>query len=124
MRKVFPMLLLLLTVTLTSFSQEINELDFLTSSKWLVESIQIGDEAQNHSEENSWMYFNSDGTYKIVMSNDEKSGVWKFDEENKAIQFVEENNLTKSFKIITLNEKDFLFSATEGDLMYTMRFKR
>jgi hypothetical protein len=121
--KVFSVFTFLLASTLT-YSQEINELEFLTSDKWLVESVQIGDEIQDYSEENSWMEFNSDGTYQIMMSNNEKNGAWKFDEESKQIKFIEDKSLTDGFTIITLNEKEFLFSATEGGLTYTMRLKR
>ncbi|QXP74104.1 hypothetical protein H0I31_10105 [Tenacibaculum sp. AHE15PA] len=124
MRKVFPMLLLLLSVVTTSFSQEINELDFLTSGKWQVESVQIGDEIQNYSDDNSWMVFYKDGKYQVVMNNDEKNGNWKFEEVTKSIKFEGDESLVDGLKIKQLNNKELLFSATEGDIVYTMKLRK
>jgi hypothetical protein len=125
MKKVFPMLLLLLSVTSISFSQEINELNFLTSGKWLVESVKIGEETQNYSEEDaSWMVFHSDGKYQVMMNNNEKQGVWKFEELTKVIKFEGDESLVNGLKVELLNDKELLFSATEGDIVYTMKLKK
>ncbi|MCT4699412.1 hypothetical protein [Tenacibaculum haliotis] len=124
MRKVFPVLLLLLSVTVSSFSQEINEVEFLTSGKWQVESVQIGEEIQEFSENNSWMVFHADGKYEVVMSNNEKNGNWKFEEATKVIKFEEDENLANGLKIELLTKKELLFSATEGDVVYTMKLRR
>ncbi|WP_422091542.1 hypothetical protein [Tenacibaculum ovolyticum] len=124
MKKVFPILLLLLSVTSLSFSQEINELNFLTSGKWLVESVQIGEEIENYSEDASWMVFHSDGKYQVVMNNNEKKGVWKFEELTKVIKFEGDESLANGLKVELLNDKELLFSATEGDVVYTMKLKK
>lgn len=124
MKKVFPILLLLLSVTSLSFSQEINELNFLTSGKWLVESVQIGEEIENYSEDASWMVFHSDGKYQVVMNNNEKQGVWKFEELTKVIKFEGDESLANGLKVELLNDKELLFSATEGDVVYTMKLKK
>ena len=124
MRKVFPMLLMLICVVTSSFSQEINELDFLTSGKWQVESVQIGEEVQNYSNDNSWMVFHADGKYQVVMSDDERSGNWKFEEATKVIKFEEDESLFEGLKIELLNKKELLFSATEGDIVYTMKLRK
>ncbi len=124
MRKVFPMLLLLLSVVATSFSQEINELDFLTSGKWQVESVQIGDEIQSYSDNNNWMVFHKDGKYQVVMSDEEKNGNWKFEETTKSIKFEGDESLINGLKIKLLNDKELLFSASEGDIVYTMKLRK
>ena len=124
MKKVFPILLLLLTFVATSFSQEINELDFLTSGKWQVESVQIGDEIQSYSDDNSWMVFHKDGKYQVVMNNDEKNGNWKFEEATKSIKFEGDESLIDGLKIKLLNDKELLFSASEGDVVYTMKLRK
>ncbi|PKH51491.1 hypothetical protein CXF68_12705 [Tenacibaculum sp. Bg11-29] len=124
MKKVFPILLLLLSVTSLSFSQEINELNFLTSGKWLVESVQIGEEIQSYSEDASWMVFHSDGKYQVVMNNNEKQGIWKFEELTKVIKFEGDESLVNGLKVELLNDKELLFSATEGDVVYTMKLKK
>ncbi|CAM1367112.1 hypothetical protein [Tenacibaculum soleae] len=124
MRKVFSLFLLLLSVTISSFSQQVNELDFLTSGKWQVESIQIGEELQEFSENNNWMIFHADGKYQVVMNNSEKRGNWKLEEASKVIKFEEDENLANGLKIELLNKKELLFSATEGDIVYTMKLKR
>ncbi len=121
--KVFSIFTFLLASTLT-YSQEINELDFLTSGKWQLESVQIGEEVQDFSEDNSWMSFQADGQYQIVMSNNEKKGTWKFDEEKKAIKIEGDESLAKGLKIELLNNKELLFSATEGDIVYTMKLRK
>lgn len=121
--KVFSIFTFLLASTLT-YSQEINELDFLTSGKWQLESVQIGEEVQDFSKDNSWMSFQADGQYQIVMSNNEKKGTWKFDEEKKAIKIEGDESLAKGLKIELLNNKELLFSATEGDIVYTMKLRK
>ena len=121
--KVFSIFTFLLASTLT-YSQEINELDFLTSGKWQLESVQIGEEVQDFSKDNNWMSFQADGQYQIVMSNNEKKGTWKFDEEKKAIKIEGDESLAKGLKIELLNNKELLFSATEGDVVYTMKLKK
>ncbi len=121
--KVFSIFTFLLASTLT-YSQEINELDFLTSGKWQLESVQIGEEVQNFSKDNSWMSFKTDGQYQIVMSNNEKQGAWKFDENKKSIKFEGDESLAKGLKIELLNNKELLFSAKEGDIVYTMKLKK
>ncbi|MGB1043313.1 MAG: lipocalin family protein [Tenacibaculum sp.] len=121
--KVFSIFTFLLASTLT-YSQEINELDFLTSGKWQLESVQIGDEVQDFSKDNSWMSFKADGQYQIVMSNNQKQGTWTFDENKKAIKIEGDKELVKGLKIELLNNKELLFSATEGDLVYTMKLRK
>ena len=121
--KVFSIFTFLLASTVT-FSQEINELDFLTSGKWFLESVQIGDQTQEFSKGNSWMAFHADGKYEIMMSENEQKGNWKFDENEKAIQFQDAENLVAGFKIKTLNENQLFVVASEGDVAYTMKLKR
>ncbi len=121
--KVISVFVLLITSTL-SYSQEINELEFLTSGKWHLESVQIGDEIQKYPKESSWMIFKSEGTYQIMMSNNEKVGKWKLDEAKKSIKFEEDESLAKGLKIELLNDKELLFSATQGDIVYTMKLKK
>lgn len=119
MKKVLTFFVLIFSVTLC-FSQEINEVDFLTSGKWNLQSIQIGDETQDFSKESSWMVFHADGKYQIKMSENTKNGNWKFDENEKAIQFHDEENEMAGFKIKMLNQKQLLVIASEGDVAYTM----
>lgn len=121
--KVFSIFSLLLISTVT-YAQEINEVDFLTSGKWFLESVQIGEETQEFSKGNSWMVFHADGKYEIMMSENEQKGNWKFDENEKAIQFQDNENLAAGFKIQTLNKKQLLVVASEGDLAYTMKLTK
>lgn len=124
MKKVIAVLVLILSFTSVSYSQEINELDFLTSGKWFVESVQIGEEIQEFSQNDNWMIFHADGKYQVVMRNDKKNGLWKFDESDKVIKLEEEESSATGLKIEILNEKKLLFSATDGDVTYSMKLKR
>ncbi|WP_299157446.1 hypothetical protein [uncultured Tenacibaculum sp.] len=124
MKKVIAVLVLILSFTSVSYSQEINELDFLTSGKWFVESVQIGEEIQEFYQNNSWMIFHADGKYQVVMGNNKKNGLWKFDEEHKVIKLEEEESTVTGLKIEILNETKLLFSATDGDMAYSMKLKK
>ncbi len=125
MRKLSLALLLFLSVTSISFSQEINELDFLTSGKWLVESVQIGEEVQEFPENSSWMIFHADGKYEVMMSDNEKKGNWKLEETTKVIRFEgDDGDLGGGLKIELLNKKELLFSATESEIVYTMKLRK
>ena len=122
--KVFSIFTFLLVISTFSYAQEINELDFLTAGKWSLSSVQIGEQKQDFTQQDSWMHFYADGKYQIKMSSEQKEGVWKFDEEEKAVTFEDEQALAAGFKIEKLNEKELLFSATEGDIVYTMTLRR
>lgn len=122
--KVFSIFSFLLIISTFTYAQEINELDFLTAGKWSVSSVQIGEQKEDFTQKESWMHFYADGKYEIQMSNDQKEGVWKFDEEEKAVTFEDEEALAAGFKIKKLNDKELLFSATEGDVVYTMTLRR
>ncbi|CAL2101135.1 conserved protein of unknown function [Tenacibaculum sp. 190130A14a] len=122
--KVFSIFTFLIVISTFSYAQEINELDFLTAGKWSLSSVQIGEQKQDFTQQDSWMRFHADGKYQIKMSNDQKEGLWKFDEEEKAVTFEDDKALAAGFKIEKLNEKELLFSATEGDIVYTMTLRR
>ena len=124
MKNLFPLVVLVfLCVTSVTFSQENKKTDILTSGKWKVESIQIGEETEKCSENNSWMVFSANGQYKVVMSEGEKLGNWKLESDNEVIK-LEEGNLVDGLTIKLLNNKELLFSATEGDVVYTMKLRR
>jgi len=48
------------------FSQEKNDSNTLTSSKWKIESIQIEEDLINLMEEDNWMVFNKNGFMKFI----------------------------------------------------------
>ena len=123
MKKLILLVFGFLSLTSLSFSQENIQKDVLTSGKWKVESIQIGEETQDYSESNSWMVFSADGQYKIVMDHGEKQGNWKLGSKNKIIK-LGEGNLGDGLAIKLLNNKELLFSATEGDIVYTMKLRK
>ena len=72
MKNLFSLVLMCLCMTSVTFSQTNKKTDVLTSGKWKVESIQIGEETEKCSENNSWMVFSANGQYKVVMSEGEK----------------------------------------------------
>ena len=123
MKNLFSLVLMCLCMTSVTFSQTNKKTDVLTSGKWKVESIQIGEETQEYSENNSWMVFSTDGQYKVVMNEGEKQGNWKLESDNEVIK-LEEGNLVDGLTIKLLNNKELLFSATEGDVVYTMKLRR
>ncbi|WP_272148943.1 hypothetical protein [Tenacibaculum aiptasiae] len=124
MKKVIALFVLILSFASVSYSQEINEMDFLTSGKWFVETVQIGDEIQEFSKNDSWMVFTKDGNYQVVMSNHKKKGHWKLDEGHKVIELEEEESKATGLKIEILNETKLLFSATDGDVAYSMKLSK
>ncbi|CAM1333478.1 hypothetical protein [Tenacibaculum aestuariivivum] len=124
MKKVFPLILLLFSIHAVSFSQQSSEVNFLTSGKWLLESVQIGEEAQNYPENNSWMIFYTDGKYQVMMSNQEKKGDWKFEEKTKVLKLEGDENLANGLKIELLSDKELLFSGSEGNIVYTMKLRK
>ncbi|MCF2873954.1 MULTISPECIES: hypothetical protein [unclassified Tenacibaculum] len=127
MKKVIALFVLLLSFASVSYSQEtnskeINEKEFLTSGKWFVETVQIGNEVQKFSQKDSWMVFHADGNYQVVMSSHEKNGHWKLNKEHKVI--LEEESQETDLKIEVLSETELLFSATDGDIAYSMKLSK
>lgn len=127
MKKVITIFVLILSFASVSYSQEansqeINEKEFLTSGKWFVETVQIGNEVQKFSQKDSWMVFHADGNYQVVMSNHEKNGHWKLNKEHKVI--LEEESQETDLKIEVLSETELLFSATDGDVAYSMKLSK
>ncbi|MEX6625865.1 hypothetical protein PG913_04845 [Tenacibaculum pacificus] len=124
MRKLLSTLLLFISITSVSFAQQINELDFLSSGKWLVTSVQIGEEIERYSDNNNWMIFHTDGKYQIMMNNNQQNGNWKFEEATNIIQFDDDESFVNGLKIELLNDKELLFSAFKDNLVYAVKLKK
>ena len=51
---------------------------------------------------NSWMVFEKDGNYQLVIRKTEKKGQWKLLEDKKTIKFENEGDDTNGFQILKL----------------------
>lgn len=122
MKKGLLTLVFFLGISYLGFSQE-KESDVLTSGKWRIESMQVGNEKLELSNENHWMEFHTDGKYQLVLDQQQEEGTWSFSEEAKEIKFDERVFKGKS-EIKKLTNREFLFSVSEGDVVYTMTLKK
>jgi len=121
MKKAILLVAFLLSFSTLVSSQEIQKKTCLTSGKWQIESLAIGEEKEDFSDcQNSWMVFNNDGNYQLVMRKNEKKGQWKFSKDKNAIHFENEGGID-NFKIMQLTDKELLFSTIEDNIVYTMK---
>lgn len=124
MKKILPLVILSVFVTwMTQAQDKTEEIERLTSGKWHVYEMQVGNEKLEFAENENWMLFNTDGVYQVVLNSQEKKGTWKFVEDKKEITF-DESEIEKNFKIMKITNKELLVAATEGDMVYTMVLKR
>ncbi|CAM1353857.1 lipocalin family protein [Tenacibaculum halocynthiae] len=125
MKKAILLIAFLLSFSALMYSQEIKKSASLTSGKWRIESLKIGEEKEDLSNcKNSWMVFEKDGNYQLVIRKTEKKGQWKLLEDKKTIKFENEGDDTNGFQILKLNDKELLFSTKENDVVYTMTLKK
>lgn len=123
MKKAIALFVFFLGATYLSFSQEKNNLDNLTSGKWQVKVMEINGEKLELSGDKHWMVFQTNGTYKIALAEKEQLGTWQLLENQKEIKF-DSDNFYGSSKISKLTDKEFLFSISEGDVVYNMVLQR
>ena len=112
----------LLLVSTVGFSQS-SEVDQLALGKWNVESMEIGAEKVQFAEGKSWMEFNQDGKYQVVLNEEQKTGTWKLNKENNELE-LDEESLKNNLTIKRLSQREMLISASEGDVVYTMVLKK
>ncbi|WP_431165574.1 lipocalin family protein [Tenacibaculum halocynthiae] len=125
MKKAILLIAFLLSFSALMYSQETKKSACLTSGKWRIESLKIGEEKEDLSNcKNSWMVFEKDGNYQLVIRKTEKKGQWKLLEDKKIIKFENEGDDTDGFQILKLNDKELLFSTKENDVVYTMTLKK
>ena len=124
MKKALAFFIFVIGITITSQAQESSEQSFLTSGKWKIESLKIGEEREDFSDcKNSWLVFQENGSYKMMMRKNEKLGQWTLENNEKLLKF-ENQGAVDNFKILKLTEKELLFSAKDQDIVYMMTLKR
>ena len=112
----------LLLVSTVGFSQS-SEVDQLALGKWNVESMEIGAEKVQFAEGKSWMEFNQDGKYQVVLNEEQKTGTWKLNQDKNELE-LDEESLKNNLTIKRLSQREMLISASEGDVVYTMVLKK
>lgn len=120
MKKVIVLLFLMLGTTSLSYSQELKT---LVSGKWFVDSMKIGNEKFEFSDDKNWLELSSDGRYHIMMSNKEENGTWKLITEAKELEFDNES-FDENLKIEKISETMLLVSARNNETIYTMWLKK
>jgi len=95
MKKCIALLVFFLGFNSQVFSQEKNDSYNLTSSKWKIESIQIGQEVINLTEDDDWMIFRKDGSYEIYLDHNSKTGIWSLDKDKNLKFDLEDANVNK-----------------------------
>ena len=124
MRKAIMLIVLFLSICTVVSAQESKEEPCLTSGKWRIESLKIGDEKEDFSDcLNSWLVFKEDGSYQLMIRKNEKIGHWEL-ESNKNILKFENEGTIDGFKILKLTNKELLFSTIEDNIVYTMTLKK
>lgn len=124
MKKAIAIIVFFLGFSVTALSQESTKESCLTSGKWRIETVKIGEEVEDFSDcTNSWLVFQENGSYQLVIRKTEKKGQWKLENGKEVLKF-ENQGAIDDFKILKLTDKELLFSATEGDLVYTMTLKK
>jgi len=118
MKKVLTLFLFFLGSLFLGFSQEKNDQDFdnLTSGKWQIASVEIGNEVMNVANEGHWMMFYDNGLYQLVLDDEEQVGTWKIDKND--IKFDVENFEGNSY-LRKLSDSELKFSISGYTLALT-----
>jgi len=110
MKKLILVLIITITASFTSFAQQEKNIESLTTGKWNIEVVEVDNEVMNVKNEGHWMVFHPNGSYQIVLDNEEQRGTWNLDKE-LGINFDNEvKNGTSSIKKI--NDKELKFSIS------------
>ncbi|REH50570.1 hypothetical protein C7448_104182 [Tenacibaculum gallaicum] len=120
MKKVIVLLFLILGATSLSYSQELKT---LVSGKWFVDSMKIGNEKFEFSDDKNWLELSPDGRYQIMMSNKEDSGTWKLIADTNELEF-DDKSFEENLKIEKISETILLVSARNKETIYTMWLKK
>ena len=87
--------ILFMCISFCTYSQQ-DKYDNLTSGKWQIKSVEIGNEVMDVRNEGHWMVFHSNGFYQMMLDNEEQVGTWKLDDKNQ-LKFDVENFNGESF---------------------------
>ncbi|WGH75791.1 hypothetical protein P8625_01110 [Tenacibaculum tangerinum] len=123
MKKVIVLLAFFIGTISIAFSQTNHELNALISGKWNVKSMDFGNEKLEFTEGSSWLEFNADGHYFVMIDETQKDGTWRLIGEKKELEF-DEKSFEKNLKIERITKNELLVSATTEKNTYTMLLKR
>lgn len=123
MKKATALIVFFLGFSCLGFSQEKDSINNLTSGKWQIESMEIENETMDLSKENHWMVFSTDGKYEMMLDDKKQVGTWQLIVNKNEIKFDAEK-FDGISEIKKLTDKEFLFSISEGDVVYIMALKR
>lgn len=123
MKKAIALVVFLLGASYLGFSQEKCNVSQLTSGKWKVKSMEIGNEKLELSGDAHWMVFRTNGVYEIKLEDKAQLGTWKLSENKKDIKF-DSQNFDGNSTIKKLTDKEFLFSISQGEVVYNMTLRK
>lgn len=126
MNKLIIITLFLITSLQKFAGQEKNELDLITSGKWYLEYLENGDEKKTYTEElkeNNWMRFHSDGKHEVMSFSNLDSAEWQLSKNKKKIKMIN-NDRVSIYEIIKVNENKMILKREDGDIKFTMAFKK
>ncbi len=125
MKKAIALVAFLLLLCGKSYSQENSKAStVLTSGKWRIASLRIGAEKETFSSNTeSWLQFEKNGTYIMVMNANKKSGKWELERQGKVLMFKNEGS-KDDFNIRKLTQSALEFTTVENAVEYTMVLER
>ena len=125
MKKAIALVAFFLLLCGKSYSQENSKASsVLTSGKWRIASLRIGEEKETFSSNTeSWLQFEKNGTYIMVMNANKKSGKWELERQGKVLMFKNEGS-KDDFNIRKLTQSALEFTTVENAVEYTMVLER
>ena len=119
MKKIFSLIILLVTISTTTFSQSSNK-EILTK-KWKVTELEeFGSKYElDDNRKDDWMEFNSDGTFTGLIYNGNVEGTWNATDTKVTISTNKKTSKTAInwIKVKTVKENQLIFTYQDGDLI-------
>ncbi|MCO6500135.1 MAG: hypothetical protein J5I47_07125 [Vicingus serpentipes] len=119
MKKIFPLIILLITISTAAFSQS-SKKEMLTK-KWKVTELEeFGSKYElDDNRKDDWMEFNSDGTFTGLIYNGHVEGTWNATETKVSISTNKKTSKTTInwIKVKTVEVEKLVFTYQDGDLI-------
>ena len=126
MKKNILLTLLIFSSFQTISSQEKNEKDLITSGKWHIEFMQMGDkkmELPAEMQKMNWVLFHKDGKQEGMENGQKYVGKWEFDKKNRIIKTNDLDGIAEQ-KLVSVTKNKLIVSIKDQGSVMIMGMKK
>ena len=126
MKKGILLTLIIFSSFQTISSQEKNEKDLITSGKWHIEYMQMGDkkmELPAEMQKMNWVLFHKDGKQEGMENGQKYVGKWEFDKKNSIIKTNDLDGIAEQ-KLISVTKNKLIVSVKDQGSVMIMGMKK